>query len=81
MEEILSAEEKKRKYWIRGGVRCVHRYTPGIVMVVDRVVKRSTGDRVWVVGVDCHWLGSGGEYRQGRFMTTELSPVEDGEVN
>lgn len=73
------------RYWIKTGSLVHHREMPGITMVVDQIVKKPVkvrqGDdikeKMWIVGVDCHWVNKDGVYSSGRFLTMELSPKKD----
>jgi hypothetical protein len=72
------------RYWIKSGMEVVHRDYPERKMVVDQIVKKSVPvipskedkRKTFIVGVDCHWLTSSGEYGKGRFLTMELLPFE-----
>ena len=82
-------EQRRDKYWIKTGVNVIHRDHPERKMIVDEVVKRSSplldenGDKkrkTFIVGVDCHWMDSEGKYGNGRFLTMELLPYEEEEI-
>ena len=74
--------ETKDKYWIKTGAEVMHRDHQARKMYVDKMVKQTKivrvadkdQSRVFVIGVDCHWIDDEGKYGTGRFLTMELMP-------
>ena len=82
---VIDGTIKEKKYWIKPGIEVVHRENPNRKMLVDKIVRESKvikngiEDRrkVFVIGVECHWMNDSGDYVKGRFFTNELLPWKD----
>lgn len=80
--------KKDDKYWIKTGAEVMHRDHGARKMYVDKLVKQTKiihvedkdVSKVFVVGVDCHWINTDGEYGSGRFLTMELLPWKEKEA-
>ena len=75
------------KRWIKVGATVCTKHNKDILMTVDDVIretkeimepKPSGGatkiQKVFTLGVRCHWVSKDGAYQKGVFHTTELRP-------
>jgi len=84
-----SKQETADRHWIKPGMQVTSILNPKIVMIVDdikKITKEVTNpensnlakvQKVFTIGVECHWVYNG-IYQRGRFHTTELLSYDKG---
>ena len=74
-----------KKNRLKSGMFVIHREAPNITMVVDKICKKNKKikvdgkeiDKLFTIGVKCHWMDVDGKYWTGMFHTRELIEKEE----
>lgn len=77
-----------KKNRLKTGMFVIHRESPNITMVVDKICKKNKKiiidgkevDKLFTIGVKCHWMDVDGKYWTGMFHTRELVEKEENDI-
>ncbi len=86
MEHSSSSSPKALKFWIKEGMSIAHKSNPYREMTVKKIIrskhtfKNKDGvekEKVWTMGIECHWISDTGTFQKGTFFTNELVPYNN----
>lgn len=77
---------KQAKFWIKEGMPIAHKSNPYREMTVKRIVRKTHKfknkdgveiEKIWTIGIECHWISDTGSFEKGMFFTNELVPYNN----